>query len=84
MSTTPACRHCHAPIEFVHDHRGRRLALDPGHHDDGTIDIDADGYAHTATARAYLDPAWPLRRLHRRSCSARDRRRGHDHTERSN
>ncbi len=80
--STLVCRHCHAPIEYVTHVNGRRIVLDVGTHDDGTIDIDADGYAHNATTRAYLDPTWPLRRLHRRSCPARRRRRGHDHTER--
>lgn len=84
--STLVCRYCHQPIELVDDARGRRIALDVGTHPDGTIDIDPDGTAHTATAKALLDPEWPLRRLHRTSCAheAHKRRRGRDaHPERA-
>lgn len=76
------CRLCGEPIELAYLANSRRIALDLGTHPDGTIDIDPDGTAHTATAAALLDPQWPLRRKHATSCTAR-RRRGHDHTERS-
>lgn len=82
--STLVCRHCRQQIEYATDVRGRRIALDPGTHPDGTIDVDADGIAHTAKAAALLDPEWPLRRKHSTTCPARARRRGHDHTERNN